>query len=137
MHRNICFSLYLLIFYPYYQIQKDIEGAHGVEPWTSRSAVECSTTELYPLGDMPAALQKPCVTINEGFYSSNNVNETYIVDWRDMTNTNISYNTHMLVTIYSITHQYTSKKPCTRIIDRFHSSNNINKNSILIYTIWR
>ena len=25
------------------------KGAHGVEPWTSRSAVECSTTELYPL----------------------------------------------------------------------------------------
>ena len=56
------------------------QGAPGFEPGTSRSAVECSTTELYPLGDMPAALQKPCVTINEGFYSSNNVNETYIVD---------------------------------------------------------
>ena len=27
---------------------KNYEGAHGVEPWTSRSAVECSTTELYP-----------------------------------------------------------------------------------------
>ena len=25
------------------------EGALGVEPRTSRSAVECSTTELYPL----------------------------------------------------------------------------------------
>ena len=28
---------------------KILKGAHGVEPWTSRSAVECSTTELYPL----------------------------------------------------------------------------------------
>ena len=28
---------------------KSLKGAHGVEPWTSRSAVECSTTELYPL----------------------------------------------------------------------------------------
>ena len=28
-----------------------LKGAHGVEPWTSRSAVECSTTELYPLTD--------------------------------------------------------------------------------------
>ena len=24
-------------------------GVHGAEPWNSRSAVECSTTELYPL----------------------------------------------------------------------------------------
>ena len=55
-YTSICFSCYLLAFYPYYQIQKDIEGAHGVAPWTSRSAVECSTTELYPLGNMPAVL---------------------------------------------------------------------------------
>ena len=26
-----------------------LEGATGVEPVTSRSAVECSATELYPL----------------------------------------------------------------------------------------
>ncbi len=26
-----------------------IQGAPGIEPGTSRSAVECSTTELYPL----------------------------------------------------------------------------------------
>ena len=31
------------------QLQKvDWQGAHGVEPWTYRSAVDCSTTELYP-----------------------------------------------------------------------------------------
>ena len=30
-------------------VKKISQGAHGVEPWTSRSAVECSTTELYPL----------------------------------------------------------------------------------------
>ena len=29
--------------------QNSIEGAPGFEPGTSRSAVECSTTELYPL----------------------------------------------------------------------------------------
>ena len=29
--------------------EKDDQGAHGVEPWTSRSAVECSTPELHPL----------------------------------------------------------------------------------------
>ena len=28
--------------------RKNDQWAHGVEPWTSRSAVECSTTELYP-----------------------------------------------------------------------------------------
>ena len=27
---------------------KVLEGAPGIEPGTSRSAVECSTTELYP-----------------------------------------------------------------------------------------
>ncbi len=30
------------------KIQKVLEGAPGFEPGTSRSAVECSTTELYP-----------------------------------------------------------------------------------------
>ena len=25
------------------------KGAHGFEPWTYRTAVDCSTTELYPL----------------------------------------------------------------------------------------
>lgn len=28
--------------------KSDLEGAPGFEPGTSRSAVECSTTELYP-----------------------------------------------------------------------------------------
>ena len=36
-----------------------VKGAHGVEPWTSRSAVECSTTELYPLGVTTARLFEP------------------------------------------------------------------------------
>ena len=31
-----------------------IEGATGIEPVTSRSAVECSTTELCPLSHTPA-----------------------------------------------------------------------------------
>ena len=30
-------------------MKKGFEGAPGFEPGTSRSAVECSTTELYPL----------------------------------------------------------------------------------------
>ena len=30
------------------EIETKKEGAAGVEPATSRSAVECSTTELYP-----------------------------------------------------------------------------------------
>lgn len=29
--------------------KRKIKGAPGIEPGTSRSAVECSTTELYPL----------------------------------------------------------------------------------------
>ena len=29
------------------QKKKKMKGAHGVEPWTYRSAVDCSTTELY------------------------------------------------------------------------------------------
>ena len=28
--------------------KKRLKGAHGFEPWTYRSAVDCSTTELYP-----------------------------------------------------------------------------------------
>ena len=28
--------------------EKKLEGTPGIEPGTSRSAVECSTTELYP-----------------------------------------------------------------------------------------
>ena len=31
-----------------YTTKKNLEGALGFEPGTSRSAVECSTTELYP-----------------------------------------------------------------------------------------
>ena len=27
---------------------KNIEGTHGFEPWTYRTAADCSTTELYP-----------------------------------------------------------------------------------------
>ena len=27
---------------------KKIEGTHGFEPWTYRTAADCSTTELYP-----------------------------------------------------------------------------------------
>ena len=30
-------------------VKKSIKGTSGIEPETSRSAVECSTTELYPL----------------------------------------------------------------------------------------
>ena len=31
------------------KLNKNRKGATGIEPVTSRSAVECSTTELYPL----------------------------------------------------------------------------------------
>ena len=27
---------------------KNIQGTHGFEPWTYRTAADCSTTELYP-----------------------------------------------------------------------------------------
>ena len=33
-------------------MKMSLQGAPGFEPGTSRSAVECSTTELYPLGNM-------------------------------------------------------------------------------------
>ena len=29
--------------------KKNFEGTHGFEPWTYRTAADCSTTELYPL----------------------------------------------------------------------------------------
>ena len=29
-------------------MQKVFEGTHGFEPWTYRTAADCSTTELYP-----------------------------------------------------------------------------------------
>ena len=28
---------------------KNVQGTHGFEPWTYRTAADCSTTELYPL----------------------------------------------------------------------------------------
>ena len=28
--------------------QKNFQGTHGFEPWTYRTAADCSTTELYP-----------------------------------------------------------------------------------------
>ena len=28
--------------------KKNFEGTHGFEPWTYRTAADCSTTELYP-----------------------------------------------------------------------------------------
>ena len=29
-------------------MKKAFEGTHGFEPWTYRTAADCSTTELYP-----------------------------------------------------------------------------------------
>ena len=34
-------------------IYKNFEGTHGFEPWTYRTAADCSTTELYPQGWHP------------------------------------------------------------------------------------
>ena len=31
------------------KVEKNFKGAHGFEPWTYRTAADCSTTELYPL----------------------------------------------------------------------------------------
>ena len=49
---QVCLQTRFFLFaQKYFQMMAKIffKGAHGVEPWTSRSAVECSTTELYPL----------------------------------------------------------------------------------------
>ena len=42
------------------------QGTTGVEPVTSRSAVECSATELYPLGQISMAMASdPIVRVSE------------------------------------------------------------------------
>ena len=33
---------------PVLESEKNVEGTHGFEPWTYRTAADCSTTELYP-----------------------------------------------------------------------------------------
>ena len=60
-------------------------GAHGVEPWTSRSAVECSTTELYPLEWESRSKKeyitppcKPCMHVLHGQTSSRSGRSTYL-----------------------------------------------------------
>ena len=43
------FSVKIDSFYHYiHKCAKDSKEAHGVEPWTYRTAADCSTTELYP-----------------------------------------------------------------------------------------
>ena len=38
------------VSYTSQKFQKLFEGTHGFEPWTYRTAADCSTTELYPQG---------------------------------------------------------------------------------------
>ena len=44
------------------KVEKIFKGAHGFEPWTYRTAADCSTTELYPLLLSPDRyhLGRPC-----------------------------------------------------------------------------
>ena len=51
-------------------IYKNFEGTHGFEPWTYRTAADCSTTELYP----PLHVSCPFV------FCSNNILIPIVVD---------------------------------------------------------
>ena len=53
---QICKAIIGMFFFSIYKLlaatneeRRKKKGAPGIEPGTSRSAVECSTTELYPL----------------------------------------------------------------------------------------
>ena len=35
-----------------------LKGTHGFEPWTYRTAADCSTTELYPLDKVPEEMSR-------------------------------------------------------------------------------
>ena len=41
-----------------YEQWKKFQGTHGFEPWTYRTAADCSTTELYPLSAMLSKMWK-------------------------------------------------------------------------------
>ena len=66
------------------KVWRKTKGAPGFEPGTSRSAVECSTTELYPLHTSDLLLSETYVMMTERFYKTG---PAHCNDVRDRTRT--------------------------------------------------
>ena len=58
------------------KLQKIIQGTHGFEPWTYRTAADCSTTELYPqaVGNVLLCLGTLCQGHEDFAYSYGTLN---------------------------------------------------------------